>query len=92
MTTFFTEVRQTLVLISVAAMFMGALVGSLLIFHGSIILPLGIALVVIASIAVTTRVLARHGSGLGSCQLAKKTNTLFYNLIYSFIASQQYHK
>jgi uncharacterized membrane protein YoaK (UPF0700 family) len=46
-------------LISVAAMFVGALVGSLLIFHVSIVSPLVIALIVIAMIAVTTRVLSR---------------------------------
>lgn len=46
-------------LISVAAMFVGALVGSLLIFHVSIISPLVIALIVIAIVAVTTRVLSR---------------------------------
>src|SRR5579859_4601463 len=56
-------------LISVAAMFVGALAGSLLIFHVSIVSPLVIALVVIAIIAVTTRVLSRtdpiwvHASG-----------------------------
>jgi uncharacterized membrane protein YoaK (UPF0700 family) len=46
-------------LISVAAMFVGALVGSLLIFHVSIVSPLVIALIVIAIVAVTTRVLSR---------------------------------
>ena len=46
-------------LISVAAMFVGALVGSLLIFHVSIVSPLVIALIVIAIIAVTTGVLSR---------------------------------
>src|SRR6266480_2645580 len=46
-------------LISVAAMFVGALVGSLLIFHLSIVYPLVIALIVIAIIAVTTGVLSR---------------------------------
>src|SRR5437667_3410838 len=45
-------------LIAVAAMFIGALVGSLLIFHLSIVSPLMIALIVIASVAVTTRVLS----------------------------------
>jgi uncharacterized membrane protein YoaK (UPF0700 family) len=46
-------------LISVVAMFVGALVGSLLIFHVSIVSPLVIALIVIAIIAVTTGVLSR---------------------------------
>jgi uncharacterized membrane protein YoaK (UPF0700 family) len=46
-------------LISVAAMFVGALVGSLLIFHVPIVSPLVIALIVIAIVAVTTRVLSR---------------------------------
>ncbi len=46
-------------LIAVAAMFVGALVGSLLIFHVSIVSPLVIALIVIAIIAVTTGVLSR---------------------------------
>jgi len=46
-------------LISVAAMFVGALVGSLLIFHISIVFPLVLALIVMAIIAVTTRVLSR---------------------------------
>jgi uncharacterized membrane protein YoaK (UPF0700 family) len=46
-------------LISVAAMFVGALAGSLLIFHVSIVSPLVIALIVIAIVAVTTRVLSR---------------------------------
>lgn len=46
-------------LISVAAMFVGALIGSLLIFHVSIVSPLVIALIVIAIVAVTTRVLSR---------------------------------
>ncbi len=46
-------------LLSVAAMFVGALVGSLLIFHISIVFPLVIALIIIAIIAVTTGVLSR---------------------------------
>ena len=46
-------------LIAVAAMLVGALVGSLLIFHVSIVSPLVIALIVMASIAGTTRVLSR---------------------------------
>ncbi len=46
-------------LIAVAAMFVGALVGSLLIFHVSIVYPLVIALIVVVIIAVTTRVLSR---------------------------------
>jgi uncharacterized membrane protein YoaK (UPF0700 family) len=46
-------------LIAVAAMFAGALVGSLLIFHVSIVYPLVIALIVMVLIAVTTRVLSR---------------------------------
>ena len=46
-------------LIAVAAMFTGALVGSLLIFHVSIVYPLVIALIVMVIIAVTTRVLSR---------------------------------
>jgi uncharacterized membrane protein YoaK (UPF0700 family) len=45
-------------LISVAAMFVGALVGSLLIFHVSIVYPLVIALIVMAIVAVTVRVLS----------------------------------
>jgi len=46
-------------LISVVAMFVGALVGSLLIFHVSIVYPLLIALIVMAIVAVTARVLSR---------------------------------
>jgi uncharacterized membrane protein YoaK (UPF0700 family) len=46
-------------LIAVAAMLVGALVGSLLIFHMSIVSPLVIALIVMAMVAVTTRVLSR---------------------------------
>ncbi|HEX6555925.1 MAG TPA: YoaK family protein [Ktedonobacteraceae bacterium] len=46
-------------LIAVAAMLVGALVGSLLIFHVSIVAPLVIALIVIAVIAGTTRLLSR---------------------------------
>lgn len=45
-------------LIAVTAMFVGALLGSLLIFHVSIVSPLVIALIVIAGVAVTTRVLS----------------------------------
>jgi uncharacterized membrane protein YoaK (UPF0700 family) len=46
-------------LISVLAMLVGALVGSLLIFRVSIISPLVIAFIVMAIVAVTTRVLSR---------------------------------
>ena len=46
-------------LIAVVAMLVGALLGSLLIFHVSIVSPLVIALIVTASIAGTTRVLSR---------------------------------
>jgi uncharacterized membrane protein YoaK (UPF0700 family) len=46
-------------LIAVAAMFMGALIGSLLIFHVSIVYPLVSAIVIMASVAVITRVLSR---------------------------------
>jgi uncharacterized membrane protein YoaK (UPF0700 family) len=46
-------------LIAVGAIFGGALVGSLLVFHVSIVSPLVIALVVTATTAVTTRVLSR---------------------------------
>jgi uncharacterized membrane protein YoaK (UPF0700 family) len=46
-------------LIAVAAMFVGALIGSLLIFHVSIVYPLVCALVVMASVAVTTFLLSR---------------------------------
>jgi len=46
-------------LIAVVAMLVGALLGSLLIFHLSIVSPLVIALIVMASIAGTTRVLSR---------------------------------
>jgi uncharacterized membrane protein YoaK (UPF0700 family) len=45
-------------LIAVVAMFAGALVGSLLIFHVSIVSPLVLALIIMAVIAVTTRVLS----------------------------------
>ena len=45
-------------LISVVAMFVGALVGSLLILHVSIVYPLLIALIVMAIVAVTVRVLS----------------------------------
>jgi hypothetical protein len=40
-------------------MFVGALVGSLLIFHVSIVSPLVIVVIVMAMIAGTTRVLSR---------------------------------
>ena len=46
-------------LIAVAAMFVGAIVGSLLIFHVSIVLPLVLALIVLAVIAGVTRLLSR---------------------------------
>ncbi len=46
-------------LISAAAMFVGALVGSLLIFHVSIVYPLVVALVIVAIVAVMARVLSR---------------------------------
>lgn len=46
-------------LISVVAMLVGALVGSLLIFHVSIVFPLVIALIIMAIVAVATRVLSR---------------------------------
>lgn len=46
-------------LIAVAAMFVGALLGSLLIFHITIVYPLACAFVVMASVAVTTRVLSK---------------------------------
>ena len=46
-------------LISVAAMFLGALVGSLLIFHVSIVLPLVIALIVLVMTAGATQLLSR---------------------------------
>lgn len=46
-------------LIAVLAMFLGALVGSLLIFHVSIVYPLVIALIVVALIAGTTQLLSR---------------------------------
>jgi uncharacterized membrane protein YoaK (UPF0700 family) len=45
-------------LISVAAMFVGALIGSLLILHVSIIYPLVIAFIVMAIVAVTVRALS----------------------------------
>jgi uncharacterized membrane protein YoaK (UPF0700 family) len=45
-------------LIAVAAMFMGALIGSLLIFHVSIVYPLLCAFIVMASVSVTARVLS----------------------------------
>jgi len=50
-------------LISVAAMFVGALVGGLLLFHVSIVLPLVIALIIIAGVVVVTRVLSRGDPG-----------------------------
>jgi uncharacterized membrane protein YoaK (UPF0700 family) len=46
-------------LIAVLAMFVGALVGSLLIFHVSIVFPLVIALIVLAGIAGATQLLSR---------------------------------
>jgi len=46
-------------LIAVLAMFVGALVGSLLIFHVSIVFPLVIALIVLAVIAGATQLLSR---------------------------------
>ena len=46
-------------LLAVAAMLVGSPVGSLLIFHVSIVSPLVIALIVMAMIAVTARVLSR---------------------------------
>ena len=46
-------------LISAGAMFVGALVGSMLIFHVAIVSPLVIALIVIVIIAGTTRLLSR---------------------------------
>jgi len=46
-------------LISVIAMFVGALVGSVLIFRVAIVSPLVIALIVIAIIAGTTHLLSR---------------------------------
>jgi len=50
-------------LISVAAMFVGALVGGLLLFHVSIVLPLVIALIILAGVVVVTRVLSRGDPG-----------------------------
>ena len=47
-------------LTSVFAMFMGALLGSLMILHASIVYPLVIALVVIAIVAVMSRALSRN--------------------------------
>jgi uncharacterized membrane protein YoaK (UPF0700 family) len=46
-------------LIAVVAMLVGALVGSLLIFHVSIVYPLVCAIVVVVSVAVTTFLLSR---------------------------------
>jgi uncharacterized membrane protein YoaK (UPF0700 family) len=46
-------------LIAVLAMFIGALIGTLLIFHISIVLPLVIALIILAVIAGATRLLSR---------------------------------
>ena len=46
-------------LIAVAAMFVGALVGSLLILHVAIVLPIVIALIVLVMTAATTRLLSR---------------------------------
>ena len=50
-------------LIAVLAMFAGALVGSLLIFHAAIIAPLAIAFIILAVIAATTRLLSRTDPG-----------------------------
>ena len=50
-------------LISVAAMLVGAFAGSLLIFHVSIVYPLVIALIVMAIVAVTARVLSSTDPG-----------------------------
>ena len=50
-------------LIAVAAMFVGALVGGLLLFHVSIVLPLVIALIILAGVVVVTRVLSRGDPG-----------------------------
>ena len=47
-------------LIAVAAMFVGAIIGSLLIFHISIVYPLVCAFVVMASVAVTVHMLSRN--------------------------------
>jgi uncharacterized membrane protein YoaK (UPF0700 family) len=44
-------------LLSVAAMFLGALVGALLVVHGHVAYPLAIALAVVAIVAVATRAL-----------------------------------
>ncbi len=49
-------------LIAVGAMFVGALAGSLLIFHVSTVLPLVIALIVMVTIAGITRLLSRTDS------------------------------
>ena len=46
-------------LIAVGAMFVGALIGSLLIMHMSTVLPLLIALIVLVTIALTTQLLSR---------------------------------
>jgi len=48
-------------LISVLAMLVGALIGSLLIFHVSIVIPLVLAIIVMALVAVSTYVLSRKG-------------------------------
>ena len=45
--------------IAVAAMFVGALIGSLLIFHVSIVYPLVCAFVILASVSVITRLLSK---------------------------------
>lgn len=50
-------------LIAVAAMFVGALVGGLLLFHVSIVLPLVIALIILTGVVVVTRVLSRGDPG-----------------------------
>jgi uncharacterized membrane protein YoaK (UPF0700 family) len=49
-------------LIAVGAMFVGALVGSLLVFHAARVFPLVIALIVVAMIAGITRLLSRTDS------------------------------
>ena len=46
-------------LIAVLAMFVGALVGSLLVFHAAIVFPLVLALIVMAVITAATRLLSR---------------------------------
>lgn len=46
-------------MIAVLAMFVGALVGSLLVFHAAIVFPLVLALIVMAVITAATRLLSR---------------------------------